>query len=103
MQAIFPNKVGGLRTFHTVLVLKDHKPYNSYDSYSVIVITFFLKNSIPNFPTDSKSASNSALFDTDIAFLKKCFLAYQHFFQTLNANADETAQNNEKYFLITVY
>ncbi len=67
----FPTKVEGLRTFHTVLVLKDQKPHNSYDSYSVIVINFFLKNFIQNFPTDSKSASNSALFDTHIEFVLK--------------------------------
>jgi hypothetical protein len=65
---------------------------------------FFLVHFFKPFSTDSKSAWNSAFFNTQIEFLKKkiFFCSYEHFFETLIANAQETAQKNGKSFFMKV-
>ncbi len=70
-----------------------------------ISVTFlritFLGEFFKTFSTDSKSAWNSAFFDTQIEFFNKIFflLLLALFWYTLMANAQETAQKNGKSFL----
>jgi hypothetical protein len=49
--------------------------------------------------TDSKSASNSAIFYTYLAFLKNTLFIILALFATLKSNAGETAQKNGKHIL----
>jgi hypothetical protein len=49
------------------------------------------------FPTDSRSASNSAFFCTHLAFLKKNFKIILALLQTLDpANRDEPTEKSDK-------
>jgi hypothetical protein len=57
------------------------------------------KSFFASFSTDSKATSNYAFFDTHTAFLKKAFMSYLDFLQTLIANADETAKKMGELFL----
>ncbi len=67
----------------------------------ILANNFFWVHFFKPFSTDSKSAWNSASFDTQIEFFKKkiFFCSYWHFLYTLIANAQETAQKNGKSFL----
>ncbi len=63
----------------------------------------FLVHFFKTFLTDSKSAWNSAFFDTFVDNSKKnfCYVILV-LFQTLTANAQETAQKNGKSFFMNV-
>ncbi len=50
------------------------------------------------FSTASKSASNSSYSMPTLFFWRIFFGLYEHFLQTLNANADETAKKTRKLF-----
>jgi hypothetical protein len=71
-------------------------------SVTFLLITFFCVHFLKLFSTDSKSAWNSAFFDTQIEFSRKFYLLFLHFFKTLIANAQETTQKNGKSFFMNV-
>jgi len=76
-----------------------HKSQNLHFSVTSLLITFFARvMHFLHFSTDSKSALNSAFFDTHIECLKKIG-SDSHFLLTLKSNSNETAQKNEKMFL----
>jgi hypothetical protein len=83
---MFTQKVIGEKLSHIVIKVK-----NFIFSVTFLLIKFFRMSFLAIFPMDSKLASNSAFFDTHIACLN-LFTSYYHFLQSLNANADETAQ-----------
>ncbi len=68
----------------------------------VFANNFFLVHVFKTFSTDSKSAWNSAFFGTFFDLKKIIFRLYLYFFQTLIANAQETAQKNGKSFFMNV-
>jgi hypothetical protein len=70
--------------------------FDEHDEHHVFANNFLCVYFFKTFSTDSKSALNSAFFDTQIEFCnKECLL----FLYTLIANAQETAQKTENLFL----
>ncbi len=79
------------------------KSENSAFFHHVFANNFFFVNFFKTFSTDSKSAWDSAFFDTFFDLKKKIFFwSYLYFFWTLTANAQETAQKNGKSFFMNV-
>ncbi len=65
----------------------------------VLANKFFLWIFFQNFFNGFEISVKFCVFDTCLIFSKKNFRSYIYFFQTLIANAQETAQKNGKSFL----
>jgi hypothetical protein len=90
MQKSSPKKVMGQNLSHTEI--KEQKLCFS--------VTTFLHEFFAAFSTDSKSALHSAFFDN---FTRTIIKTYWHFLQTLESNADETAQKTIKKLFFYKY
>ncbi len=85
-----PKMVIGRKCLHSVT-----KVQNSI--FLSLFLDIFSQEFLATFSTDSKSASNSSFF-IPILFFWEFFFILLELFQTLNANADETAKKKRKNF-----